>query len=68
VILHDISGMSKGDQHRLRDWIEVNGGRSHVVSTSAQPLVPLIESGTFLEPLYYRLNIICVGLGEIALS
>jgi len=29
-----------------------------VVSTSSEPLFPLVETGAFLANLYYRLNVV----------
>jgi len=37
-------------------------GQTQVVSTTPQPLLPLVQSGTFLARLYYRLNTVCVDL------
>ena len=38
----------------LCDWLEATAGRTRVVSTTRQPLFPLLEAGTFVETLYYR--------------
>ena len=52
------------DQRRLCDWLEITAGRTPVVSTTRQPLFPLLEAGTFAETLYYRLNILCFQVTE----
>ena len=59
LILHDVDAMPCRDQRRLCDWLEIMAGRTPVVSTTRQPLFPLLEAGTFAETLYYRLNILC---------
>ena len=56
--------MPRDDQHGLCDWLAVTGGRTRVVSTTCQPLFPLLEAGTFAEALYYRLNVLCFQLTE----
>jgi hypothetical protein len=64
LILRDVSAMPRDDQHRLCDWLAVTAGRTRVVSTTRQPLFPLLEAGTFVETLYYRLNVLCFQLNE----
>jgi DNA-binding NtrC family response regulator len=48
--------MPPADQARLCSWLEGNQGRTRVISTTREPLFPLLEAGTFAETLYYRLN------------
>ena len=64
LILRDVAAMPGDDQHRLCDWLEVTAGRTRVVSTSRQPLFPLLAAGTFVETLYYRLNVLCFQVTE----
>ena len=64
LILQDVGAMSRDDQRRLCDWLEIAAGRTRVVSTTRQPLFPLLEAGTFAETLYYRLNILCFQVSE----
>ena len=64
LILRDVAAMPRNDQHRLCDWLAVTAGRTRVVSTTRQPLFPLLEAGTFVETLYYRLNVLCFQLNE----
>jgi hypothetical protein len=59
LILLDVHAMPRHDQRRLCDWLEVAVGRTRVVSTTQQPLFRLLETGTFMETLYYRLNVLC---------
>lgn len=63
LILQDVGALSRDDQRRLYDWLEVTAGRTRVVSTTRQPLGPLLEAGTFADALYYRLNVLCFQSG-----
>jgi hypothetical protein len=60
VVLHNVSALARDDQYRLLAWLEKAAGRAQVVSTTAEPLLPRVQSGTFLDTLYYRLNTVCV--------
>ena len=64
LILQDVGAMPHNDQRRLCDWLEITAGRTRVVSTSRQPLFPLLQAGTFAETLYYRLNVLCFQVTE----
>jgi len=59
LILLDVGEVPRDDQRRLCDWLEVTAGTTRVVSTSRQPLVSLLEAGTFSKTLYYRLDVLC---------
>jgi hypothetical protein len=56
MILHDVGGFGLADQSRLLEWLEGAGGTTQVISTASSPLLPLINTGAFLDTLYYRLN------------
>ena len=60
MIFQEIGAMSHVDQCRLFDWLVGAAGRTQVFSTSSEPLVKAVEGGAFLEPLYYRLNVIAL--------
>jgi transcriptional regulator of aromatic amino acid metabolism len=62
LVIHDVGSLSADDQLRLLDWLERAEGRTQVVSTSATQLLPRVESGTFIDTLYYRLNTVCVDV------
>jgi len=64
LILQDVDTLLRDDQRAMCDWLEVAAGRTRVVSTTRQPLFPLVEAGTFEESLYYRLNILCLEVTE----
>ena len=63
-ILQDVGAIPHDDQRRLCDWLGATAGRTRVVSTTRQPLFQLLEAGTFLEALYYRLNVLCFEVTE----
>jgi hypothetical protein len=62
LVLHDISKLGSSDQDRLLAWLECPATRVQVISTTAKPILPLIEAGGFLASLYYRLNTVCVDV------
>jgi sigma-54-interacting transcriptional regulator len=62
LLLHDVGALSLNDQRYLLEWLERAAGRTQVVSTTPVPLLPLVQAGTFLARLYYRLNTVCVDL------
>lgn len=58
VILQDVDAFDRVQQQRLLRWLdEPRSGRMQVISVTATRLYDLVQAGTFLEPLYYRLNV-----------
>jgi Sigma-54 interaction domain len=64
LILRNVSELSLVDQGRLFDWLDQAAGRTQVVSTSPEPVLPLVYGGAFLSSLYYRLNVLYVQVPE----
>jgi hypothetical protein len=64
LILRNVDALSLVDQGRLYDWLDQAVGRTQVVSTSSEPLLPLVHAGGFLSSLYYRLNVLYVEVPE----
>jgi Sigma-54 interaction domain len=62
LVLRDVGALSADDQERLAKWLEDAEGRTQVVSTTASPLLPRVQSGRFDETLYYRLNTVYVDV------
>jgi DNA-binding NtrC family response regulator len=62
LVLHDVNELTGNDQHDVLRWLDETAGRIRVVSASAVPLWPQVNSGAFNDVLYYRLNTVCVGL------
>lgn len=63
LILHDLSTLTAEQQRDLLEWLDQDGGRTQVVSTTPVGLLARVHIGTFLERLYYRLNTICIDVG-----
>jgi hypothetical protein len=49
---------------RLLGWIDGNGSRMQIISTSKHPLFVAVTRGLFDEALYYRLNVILVRVNS----
>jgi len=66
LVLQNVGTLGRSDQADLRRWLDDSGERTHVVSTTARALFPLVERGLFDEALYYRLSVMlfCVGPGD----
>ena len=60
MILHDVGALPHDDQHRLLEWLDVARGRTLVVSTTPESLLPRVQAGEFIDALYYRLNILFI--------
>jgi hypothetical protein len=57
LLISDVATLSLEQQQALMGWLDrAAAGDTQVVSTTALELFPLVERGTFLEALYYRLN------------
>jgi hypothetical protein len=57
LILRNVAALSPIDQSRLCNWMEQSAGRIRVVGTTNGPLMAKVDSGAFLDHLYYRLNV-----------
>jgi hypothetical protein len=62
LILQGADALSACDQQQLLEWLEGNARATRILTTTHRPLFPLVESGNFLEALYYRLNVILLVL------
>jgi len=60
IVLQDVGALCADEQRQLLDWLEESGGRTQVVSTTAESLLARVNEGSFLDTLYYRLNTVCV--------
>ena len=52
--------LDRHEQAALLRWLDAD--RKQVVSTTAQPLFPLVARGLFDKALYYRLNVMLVSI------
>jgi sigma-54-interacting transcriptional regulator len=62
LVVRSISSLDQDQQHSLFDWLEAPGTRVQVISTTSEPLYPMVGRGAFLESLYYRLNVLRLDL------
>jgi sigma-54-interacting transcriptional regulator len=62
LVLHHVGALPPEHQPQLADWIARSRGTCQVISTSRVSLLPNVESGTLLDVLYYRLNVVCLDL------
>ena len=60
VVLNDVGALNIPEQIRLLEWLAGAQGRTQVVSTTPTPLLPRVRAGSFIDALYYRLNIVCL--------
>jgi hypothetical protein len=68
LIIEDLGALPLHDQRQLFDWMTATMGRTQIVSTTTSALLPLVETGAFIEALYYRLNIICIDVTTTSLD
>lgn len=64
VVLHEVGALSVDDQLQLLNWLEHAVARTQVISTTSGPLLPLVQAGSFIETLLYRLNTICLDVTD----
>jgi hypothetical protein len=62
LVVRSIAAFDQDQQHLLFDWLEAPGDRVQVISTTSQPLYPLVSRGVFLANLYYRLNVLLLDI------
>lgn len=60
LVLNGVDMLQPPDQRRLMQWLDAAEPHPRVISTSTVRLTPLVAEGTFLKPLYYRLNLFYV--------
>jgi hypothetical protein len=60
MVINDVGALGLQDQIQLLEWLGSASGRTQVVSTTSSPLLPRVQSGKFIDTLYYRLNTFCV--------
>jgi hypothetical protein len=65
MILSGVEALPPADQQRLYQWLQRRPGETQVLSTTARPLLPLVDQGAFHDGLYYRLNTVCVEVERL---
>jgi hypothetical protein len=60
ILVRDAASLAAHEQERLNRWLGERSGAVRVIATSSVPLYDLVEQHRFLEPLYYRINVVCL--------
>ena len=58
LVLQGADMLTPSAQQQLFAWLDSEARSTRVLTTTARPLFPLVESGAFLAKLYYRLNML----------
>jgi hypothetical protein len=64
VILRDVARLAIGQQRDLLQWMEAHVGRVLIIAVATDSLYPLVARGTFLDTLFYRLNVVTLGVDD----
>ena len=62
LVVRSVSALDLEQQHALLNWLDAPGDRIQVISTTIDPLYPLVSRGAFLANLYYRLNVLLLDV------
>jgi hypothetical protein len=62
LVVRSVSALDPEQQQALLDWLDAPGDRIQVISTTIDPLYPLVSRGAFLANLYYRLNVLLLDV------
>jgi hypothetical protein len=62
ILIYDVPTLTRLEQDALQYWMNEGNNRTRVVSTAAQSLLPVLETGAFNDDLYYRLNVLMLDL------
>ena len=64
LVLFDVARLNTKEQTQLLQWLDQINERLQVqvVSTTSEPLFPLVQAGAFLADLYYKLNVVLIDL------
>jgi hypothetical protein len=64
LVLLEVARLDAAQQTELLQWLDRTSERLdvQVVSTTSEPLFPLVQAGTFHEDLYYKLNVVLMDL------
>ncbi len=64
LLIHRVDTADADQQLRLCEWFQTRSRQVQVVSTTLAPIFPAVQSGSFMETLYYRLNHVCLMPGD----
>ena len=62
LIIREVDALDSFQQRHLLESLSSPNRDIRVISLASSPVYPLVQSGDFLEALYYRLNVVCVDL------
>jgi hypothetical protein len=62
LVVRSVSALDQEQQQALLAWLDAPGSRMQVISTTDDPLYPLVSRGAFLANLYYRLNVLLLDV------
>lgn len=64
LVLLEVARLNEKQQRQLLQWLDQINERLQVqvVSTTSEPLFPLVQTGAFLADLYYKLNVVLIDL------
>jgi hypothetical protein len=62
LILQGAHALSASAQLQVFEWLDRDARATRVLTATPHALYPLVERGTFLESLYYRLNMLLLIL------
>jgi Sigma-54 interaction domain len=64
LVVRSVSALDGDQQQALLAWLDAPGDRMQVISTTDDPLYPLVSRGAFLANLYYRLNVLLLDVAS----
>jgi Sigma-54 interaction domain len=64
LLVRSVSALDQDQQQALLAWLDAPGSRMQVISTTTDPLYPLVSRGAFLPNLYYRLNVLLLDVAS----
>ena len=62
LILRNIEALDQEHQAAMLRWLDEAHDETQLVSVASSPVYPHVEAGTFLEGLYYRLNVVTLSV------
>jgi hypothetical protein len=65
LIIWHVECLTAGQQASFATWLR-QAHDTQIISFAGMPVFPLVAAGTFIEELYYRLNVFLMELGRTA--
>jgi hypothetical protein len=62
LVIWDVRALDRMQQAQLLAWMDRHIDDGQVISIAPAPVFPLALREEFLDALYYRLNIVCLGV------